>query len=189
MAGGKRKVRRPRLAAYNLLTMDADRTDLAVVEKRDTGGFKVTSLWTGRKVGAIPPSVKLTLGPGKPPDMMGNSLSWLIVSERFVQAATPFTGDNVEFLPLAVTVPSPAGPVRYFVANPLGEVNAIKAKGDKSEVTLYELVIDPAAVPADRHLFRLKYQINIFLVSAALAEALLEKAPEGVHIEPVKVAE
>ena len=76
-----------------------------------------------------------------------------------------------------------------IVANPLGEVDAVRATGDKSKVTLFELVIDPAAVPADRHLFRLKYQINIFLVSAALAEALLGQAPEGVHIEPVRVAD
>ena len=169
--------------------MDAERTDLAVVDDYDTGRFDLTDLWSGQKVGRIPAAVKLDIGSGKPPDLMGNPLSREIVSDRFVEAARPFTGGTSTTSPCRSPSGARAGPVRYFVANSLRVIDAIRAEGDKERVSLFELVLDPKTVPDGCHMFRLKYQPTVIVVSASLAECLLDKAPEGVHIEPVQAAD
>lgn len=118
--------------------------------------------------------------------LLGGDPQILVVSAR-MKALIEARERAVEFLP--VTIKGHKEP--YFIANFLEHVACLDLKKsgatiDGDEVSAMEkLVLRPAAIPADRALFQLKENRDLFLVRDDLAAAFEEAGLTGIEIMPL----
>jgi hypothetical protein len=114
-------------------------------------------------------------------------MSWFILSARCVEALSPLVGAAVQVLSPPVVLPDGRSIAdRYRVVNPLGSIDAIhKPRGKKANVTLLDMVIDPAKVPDGRHLFRLTHQETIIVASAEVVEKIIDHGFRGFAVSPL----
>src|SRR5262249_41076769 len=169
---------------YYLLMPDANRADLEAVDDYEMGDFDLTRFWEGIPyLGDIPKEVKIDLDTGKPCDLLGNPMSWLIVSHRLQRVIEKLSGDSVQFIPLIVW--KAKKPVdRYVLANPLKVVDAINSK-KKKDVNIQRMSLSLSRIPEDSHIFRLRHQENTIVISKELFELLYGKGYEGLAARPV----
>lgn len=123
-------------------------------------------------------------------DSIPNTLHLLIVSEKLKAILAEKSGAQIEFLPVHLRnqkgriVPNP-----YFIANPLGTVECVDRERSKFRTSairpdqvfrFYRLALDPAKIPADAKLFRLKEQTDLIIVRQDLADDILLAGCDGV---------
>ncbi len=171
---------------YYILLCDADRGDLEAVDDYEFGGFDLTLFWTGDVFeGLIPKEVKIRLGEGKPSDLLGNPMSWLIISKRLRAILEPICQAEVQFIPVTLWTRNKPNN-RYLLANPIGCVDAIASK--KRQPSIQTLQLNLSKIPIDRHLFRLKRLETTYIISPTLFEALKDKGLEGLAARRVIVS-
>jgi hypothetical protein len=149
------------------------------------GDFDLTTFWSGDYFsGEIPDSIAIDLDKGNPSDLLGNPMSWLIMSIRLRNKIQALCGEYVQFIPL--TMLRDNKPVnRYVLANPLGTVDAIVARKAKEEIPIQRLVLDASKIPSDRHLFRLQCQETTFIISQDMFDLLYHKGYHGLAARQV----
>ena len=72
------------MSEFYCLTYDASSDGLLRVTKTTLGGYDYTLLWEGREVPDLPRNLKLLVS-GEPTDLVRNSFSWSILSQRFLE--------------------------------------------------------------------------------------------------------
>ena len=166
-----------------------------------TGLDETFRLHLGTPLGAsFPGDVAFHMHPDFPHDLMLtdsllNSDQCLVVSARLRAALAALEPVKVEFLPVAIIdhkkrkVPDP-----YFIVHPIEPVDCIdRARSDvkTSRITptkisaMKRMVLDPARVPAERTIFRLRDYWGVIVVRRAVAEALDKGGFTGVRwLEP-----
>jgi hypothetical protein len=190
MTGSKRKPSLLKRSCFFLVYPDSGRGDLQSVDDYELGDLDVTMFWSGQPYEGGPAAPgRIILSEGKPADMLGNPMSWLILSAKCAQALAPLLAKHVQVLPLPVVLPNGrSNASRYVVVNPLGSIDAIhRPRGKKENVTLMDLVIDPAAVPDGCHLFRLTHQETVFVASARVIECIMDHRFQGFAVSPVRL--
>lgn len=114
-----------RMQHYYILLFDAHREALEVVDDCEMGDFDVRAFWTGREfTGSIPDQVRIEISEGMTSDLLGNPISWLIMSRRLREIVESVTFENVQFIPITVWRKHKA--VKFYsVVNPIGSVDGI----------------------------------------------------------------
>jgi len=166
--------------SYYLFLKDANRNDLETVDDYEMGEFDLREFWKGKPFqGSISDSVKIVLDKGDPSDYLGNPISWLIVSSKFLKLAHPFLGEFVQVIP--ITLYKDGSEVRrYSLLNPIGCIDAIVTSGKKRDVILEDMRLKLSMIPPDRHFFRLCHQPTTIVISQALFDAIYRKGLNGI---------
>ncbi|CAM3234417.1 hypothetical protein G4177_21685 [Corallococcus sp. ZKHCc1 1396] len=123
-------------------------------------------------------------------DSIPNTLGLIIVSERLKRFLEANAGAHMEFLPARLLdqkdrlVPEP-----YFILNLLEVVECVdleKSQYERSAIIpsfiawFSLLVVDPARIPPEAKLFRLKEKPNLILIREDLAQVLVNEDYTGM---------
>ncbi|RKH26648.1 hypothetical protein D7Y13_20315 [Corallococcus praedator] len=123
-------------------------------------------------------------------DSVPNTLNLIIVSERLKRFLEANAGARMEFLPVQLRdqkgrlVPEP-----YFILNLLEVVECVdleKSQFERSAIIpsfiawFSLLVVDPARIPPEAKLFRLKEKPNLILIREDLAQVLVNEDYTGM---------
>jgi hypothetical protein len=188
MSEKKRQVKDiSRLSRYFLLYEDAGRRDLEAMADYDLGKFPVNTFWTGAQFKGNLSGVTLKLTKGRLADTLGNPISWPIYSNRCVKLLWPLIANDVQAIALPVTLATGfVDAERYTLINPIGTVDAIHNAGKKKgDVSLAEMVLDTRKIPPERHMFRLKHNETVIVVTADVVQSLSDQAMQGFSASPV----
>lgn len=168
---------------YYVLLYDDARDDLEAVDDYEMGDFDLTVFWSGTVFeGDIPDEIEVLLTEGTRSDLLGNPMSWLIISKKMQAILHPLCGETVQFVPL--TVWKKKKPVKdYVIANPLGSIGARASKHE----TIQNMKLITSKISRHRHLFRLRGDTTTFVISAAVFEALRGKGLKGLAARKVEL--
>ncbi|WNG57646.1 hypothetical protein F0U59_24960 [Archangium gephyra] len=142
-----------------------------------------------------PANVHLQMGrdyPGmKVPDLVPNTFNYVVVSERLKAVLEREAGVPLEFHPVSiVNHKDRKEPAPFFIANVLGKedcVDSAATDADESAMVpgtfsgIYRLALDPARIPPEARLFRLKQMPSVLVIRDDLREALDRVGLEGLR--------
>jgi hypothetical protein len=125
-------------------------------------------------------------------DCVLNSDMCIVVSERLKNAVEALAPPLVEYLPVAIIDHKKRKvPQRYFIVHPVDPVDCIDRDASGAEMdeildpaaieSVQKMVLDPALIPADRSLFRLKHYWGAVVARRDLAEALSKGGFSGLR--------
>src|SRR5262245_36698079 len=137
---------------------DPDRDDLEAVDDYDVDPSLMEAFWEGTPIGEWPSgAVKLCLNEGEAADLLGNPISWVIVSSRLREVLKKTATESIQIFPVAVTRGDKTSPSDYFVVNLLHVVDAVAGDSqDRSKLGINQIVLDAKRIPEGIELFRLK---------------------------------
>lgn len=177
------------MSEFYCLTYEARSDGLLRVTKASLCGFDYTLLWEGREVPDLPWDLKL-VGRGEPADVVRNSISWNILSQRFLELLGHDALRDLQIFPAPLRDETTSDRIDgYFIVNTVRRISCLDRKRSKFEVdkefpdelVVYDLKIDAERVPADVNIFRVEespYSGLIF--RKALVESLIGKGLIGI---------
>lgn len=165
------------------LMWDSSRTDLVTIVDYVIDDFDATVFWRGETLDDIQQLSRVTLladSDGELPDLMGNPLSWHIVSARLKSHVEAYAGaDAIQFIPVVLTTQSDGRTVGGFdIMNVTQCVSALD--GDQSSFTettdgririVHKFVLRASAL-GGLHVFRLTEFRNAVFFSDELARSM-----------------
>ena len=163
--------------------MNAEKRGLQVAHDQDLGGFNYLIVRDDKPVGKLPGDVQLYVKGKKPADLLANTLSWTIVSDRMYQLMEPFlTRTPHETLDPQLVDDATREPLRGFkLLHPLLTINALHKYGG-GFISLLDMVVDTGKVPENVHLFKLGESPSTVVISKPLMEALEGQGLQGVAV-------
>ena len=177
---------------YHRITFDVDRNDLLVIRKYEMAGFNLTALWRGMEVGAFPSSLKLIVDDteeGEMPDLFGNPVSWLVVSDKLAEIlCQDQRKGTVQLIPAPIFRDSDGSKVEgYQVLNPLVRIDCLNEAKSKlgrlangALAALDHCVLNQASIPENIGIFRLGEFPKAIFVSDELAHRTCQKGLRGL---------
>lgn len=153
---------------FFVLSHDSRPDDLRVVSKIEKGTFSSTQLWTGKPIAGIPQDVRLWVSEGRLPDYMANSVSWQIVSDRFLAVLEKIVSPadfQVFPAPLYDHTSKRLLPA-YSIINVTRCLDALAAP----LVSVGSMIVNGARVPPDANLFRIVGHETVLVASQALRQ-------------------
>jgi hypothetical protein len=166
-----------------------DRSDLANVEEIDDDGFNDRPLYDGSPFdGKFPKGFKVWLGKGKPCDRLGGGHSWLIVSDRFVEATEELFKGQVEVfdIPVYDRATKKAGK-GYKLMHVLGSLKTVATVNGKLMIHFsWGIVLEGDKIPASTHIFRMEEAKTYIAVSREVRQAC--KAAGCIGLEYLAVS-
>lgn len=163
--------------------INAEKRGLQVAADQDLGDFDYLRLREDGPIGKLPKSVRLYVTGTKPADLLANTLSWTIVSDRLYQLMLPFLeGTPHETLhPALFNYKSRKALNGFILLHPLLTINALhKYRG--GFISLLDMVVDTSKVPDNVHLFKLGESPGTVVISKPLMEALEGQRLQGVAV-------
>jgi Immunity protein family (Imm11) len=144
------------------LTYSSSENGLLTVESTELDGFDHTILWEAAPISALPTGLRFHVK-GNATDSVRNSLSWHILSARFVELICRVASLDLQVFP-APLYDSESGRqiAGYFVINPIRRLKCfdrVRSVFDDDEcfpdqVIAYQMAIDSSRVPDDIGVFR-----------------------------------
>ena len=125
-------------------------------------------------------------------DSLLNSDMCIVISQRLMAAVKQLSPPQVEYLPVAV-IDHKGRKLRepYFILHPTDPVDCIDREASGAEVdeildpesieSVQRMVLDPARIPPERGIFRLKHHWGVVVVRQDLAAALDAGGFSGVR--------
>lgn len=163
--------------------MNAEKRGLQVAADQDLGDFDYLRLLGDEPLGKLPKSVRLYVRGKKAADLLANTLSWTIVSDRLYQLMMPLLeGTPHETLHPPLLDDESRKPLTGFkLLHPLLTINALhKYRG--GFISLLDMVVDARKVPDNVHLFKLGESPSTVVISKPLMEALEGQGLQGVAV-------
>ena len=135
--------------------------------------------------GPIPRDVQLWVKPGSPADVLGEPLSWLMLSENLIEIIKQLAPADIQEIPAPLFYVDSKKPVsRYRIVNILRSLEAIDlTKSVTSEMDILgtkilnviEAVYRGKAIPPEVHIFRPMESMSRVVISEELAQAMTGK--------------
>ncbi|AEI64060.1 imm11 family protein [Corallococcus macrosporus] len=182
---------------------DVNNSELLFLDQEpEVLGLDGYCLAAGEPIGeSYPSGVKVQPGEERPgiqlSSVLGNNFNFLIVSAEVKETiAQHCAGAAIEYLPF--TLLDHRGRVRsqdYFFINPLGCVDAVDAAASDIKyhrsgavVAIRKLVLDPQKLLGAPGLFRLKQDLQRYIVSEPLVRAFKERGFTNLVLREIAVS-
>lgn len=135
---------------------------------------------------SIPDNVFLLLDPGELPDRMANTLSWVIVSERFLEVMNPFLEGTCEVIRNVPLRSANSGkPVEnYAILNPLQVVRM--SYSESNSVPYSKMRVAAKLVPESLHIFAPQESSVTLVVSEKFVRLAKEHKLIGMEFTYIK---
>lgn len=177
---------------YHRLIFDSELQDLPTIQEYELAGFDMTSLWKGKEIASFPTDLRLVInakGDDQIPDLVGNPISWFVVSDRLanILSANERAGD-VQLIPAPLVRETDGAAVQgYQVLNPLKLVNCLDESESKFRrsargtlASLERCVLNQHSIPSDVRLFRLGEMPRAVFVRDDVAKRTIGKGLLGL---------
>lgn len=167
----------------------ADRSDLDCVEDVEAGNFDEHAIEHGDSFdGVFPKDFKVWLDRSKPTDLPGGPQSWLLVSEKVIQATQDLVTDQVEVYDIPVFDLETKKRVKgYKLLHILGSLkSAARVNGKVMSNISQGIVFDRSKIPLETNIFRMREASTFIVVSDKVRKAL--QAAGAVGIEYIKTS-
>jgi len=171
---------------FHRLIFDSARKDLASISAYELGDFSPVTFWTGTRFNEqFPTNMRLEVERSDylDPDLLGNPLSWLICSTRFVVLMRKTAERDIQVFAVPLVDNQTREMVTgYHIVNPTRlveclnvERSIVSRKADGTLAAVYEIAVRESKVPNDANIFRIAEQPNIVLFSDDAVLPLLGK--------------
>lgn len=177
---------------YQCLLFDSDRTDLWTVEDYQVGDFDIDIPKYGvpYPASSIPDTVQIHVDTsGTAPDLLGNPLGWLVMSETLWGYLEPLAAGDAEVFPAPLFDSRTRQPLDgFFLVNPTLKLPCLdmgqseyqqSPHGDRIRiVTKYVLI--HSQIPDTAHLFRIEEFPRAVVLSDTVAGKLAGTGVKGL---------
>lgn len=169
---------------YYLLTY-ANRADLQSVVDRDLGSFVSTRLWTGTYLEEpFPSDITLFVDDLPSPDILGNPISWLIVSDKLLLVLQELSPNGLQTFAAPLYRKETNSRVDGFhIVNICHIIDAIV----KPLLSIQTLVLSRKAIKDNDHVFRLAGHESLICVSDAFLDSVKGKGFLGLALLKTKL--
>lgn len=176
---------------YHRLIHDSQLRNSPAIGRYELAGFDPTMLWKGCELDSFPSGLHLVVNAApheEIPDLIGNPLSWFVVSDRLVDILTRNEQPGLQVLPAPLVREADDSDVLgYQVLNPLHLVNCLKEsesrfrRSPRGTLTSLDLcVLNLDSIPRDVAVFRLGEMPRAIFVSDEIAQGVRGKGIKGV---------
>ncbi|MGC3967435.1 MAG: hypothetical protein QM775_08720 [Pirellulales bacterium] len=161
---------------------DPKRHDIEAVDDYELDSEVIQKLWTGNRIRTWhPEKLHITVDHGTKADLLGNPLSWLIVSSRVQKVLDKIAARQVQVLPLPIIRNGSRKRSDYSVVNVLGTLDVVAGNGKRRQkIAIDKIVLDVEKIPCAANIIRLETHPLLTVVSESLFDALADSGATGI---------
>ena len=171
------------MRTYYVLAADPKRSDLQSVTTYELGDVDLTPLWKGEPAtDTLRSGWRLFVSSKLQPDLLGNPLNLMIVSDRVLAVMQRFVPEeDLQVISLPIFNLTTKEAVSGFsLINPLRMIKALSPDSGDGRPMVDRLMIKDSLVPRDVHLFRLAERPICLLISQELFHGLAGQGFQGL---------
>lgn len=176
---------------YYQITFNPENEELLSVSDYNLSGFDVIKSWNAGAID-VPKNIELWINPSAnaPADLVGNPLSWLIVSMKFADAIHLNIASHAQLIQVDLKYKYSNSPAqKYFLLHPTAEYGCLHR--EKSDISVSKsgrvsivgkLSILTSNIPENVHVFRIQESPGNILIPERIAEVVIQNRFTGISL-------